>query len=307
MPTLISIVVPTFNRTEYLERTLNSILNQTFQDFEIIVVDDNPDSRLKEQTKLLENKKIQYFKNDANKGACFSRNFGAWKAKGEYIAFLDDDDEWLPCKLEKQIARFNLLDESFGVVYCGYDYLFNKKIIKKNNIYYPENHLYKIALKKCPIGSPTALIRKQVFLKTSGYDLTLPSCQDWDLWIRLSKICKFSPVQETLALYRIHGDQISNSMIKKINGREKLLEKYFSVLSHFPEILSWHYRRLGSLCSLAEDKKSALKFFKLSWQADKSNTGTWLHILLLMSNSKLHQWITKKYGVTNINGVKIIN
>lgn len=127
------------------------------------------------------------------------------------------------------------------------------------------------------------------------------------MWIRLSKICKFSPVVTSLSLYRIHGRQISNDIKKKIEGRKKIIEKYFKTISEKPHVLSWHYRRLGSLCALIGEKKQAIEYFKQSLRADKSNIGSWLHIVLLMLNSRLHKKIVARYGLTDINGIKLIS
>ena len=305
---LVSIILPTYKRYLYLYKALRSVLRQTYYFFEIIIVDDDPNSNLKPQIEKINDVRIRYFKNSCQKGAPYSRNLGAMEAKGEYLAFLDDDDEWLPEKLEKQMALFLKIDYSYGVVYCGYNYLYNDLIIERKNQYYKNNDVRKIALRRCPIGSPTPIIRKKVFFEVGLFDVSLPSCQDWDLWIRLSQKYKFFPLKEILALYRVHRNQISNDISKKICGREIILEKYFSDISKYHSILSYHYKRLGSLSSLSsKTKDKSLIFFKLSLHADFFNLGAWLHFILFCINKKFHHKIVMKFGITNIKGIEIVN
>ena len=305
---LVSIIIPTFKRHLYLEKALRSVLEQTFNSFEVIIIDDDPHSTLEKQIEELRDDRVRYFKNSFQKGASYSRNFGAILSLGEYLAFLDDDDEWLPDKLEKQMAQFLKLDYSYGVVYCGYNYLYNDLIIERKSQYHKNNDLNKIALRRCPVGSPTAVIRKKAFFEVGCYDDSLPSCQDWDLWIRLSIKYKFYPLKEPLALYRVHSNQISKDVSKKIWGRKIVLEKYFKDISKYPDILSYHYKRLGSLSSLSpKDKDEIFTFFKLSLHAKFFNFGTWLHIILFCINKKFHQKIVMKFGITKFKNIKIIN
>ena len=108
----ISIIIPTFNRAHLLERTINSVLKQTYTDFEIIIIDDASQDNTKDIVQRFKNKNIKYLRQNENKGAPAARNRGIQEAKGRYIAFLDSDDEWVPEKLEKQLALF---EKSTGI------------------------------------------------------------------------------------------------------------------------------------------------------------------------------------------------
>src|SRR2546429_9117536 len=115
----VSVIIPTYNRAEFLCSAITSVLNQTFHNFEIIVVDDASQDHTREVMNSLGDKRIRYIRHEKNKGVAATRNTGLVNAKGTYIAFLDDDDEWLPEKLQKQ---FNLLESCqniVGVVYTG--------------------------------------------------------------------------------------------------------------------------------------------------------------------------------------------
>lgn len=202
-----------------------------------------------------------FLRHEESRGASAARNAGARLASGEYIAFLDDDDLWMPEKIEKQIAAYGELSENFGVVYCGFDYIVNGAIVSRVNDYKKTDMLFPQSLASCPVGSPTALIRKKHFDQVGGYDEKLTACEDWDLWVRLSKICLFYPVEEVLAHYRVHGAQLSVDLSKNLSFRCGFVDRYFQDLCLFPEILSSHYNRIGSLCRLAGRDKEAFPFY----------------------------------------------
>ena len=303
---LVSVIIPTYKREHFLRETINSVLNQTYPNIEIIIVDDDPESTIYRKN-FLKNDKIRYFRNNKNRGASFCRNFGLKQARGDYIAFLDDDDLWLPSKIEKQINKFKSLDDEFSIVYTGYSILINGKIINRQNSYEAYGNFTKIVLHHCPFGSPTPLIKKRCFELIKGFDNLLPSCQDWDLWIRLSFECKCDFVPESLALYRLHGRQISTDVLRKIRGREIILNKYFQELIKYPKILSWHYRRLGSLYALTNNISKSRQYFFKSLKYNKLNYGTYIHLFLQLFNSEIHRWFIKQYGITKIEGIEIIS
>jgi len=307
MKPLISIVIPTYKRPIFLTKVINCILRQSYKNYEIIVVDDDPDSTLYNRLDWLkQNKKIKYIKHTRNRGASAARNTGIKNSIGEYIALLDDDDLWLPQKLEKQVSRFIDLSPKVGVVYCGYYKVYNEQIIHEE---FPilKGKIYKYSLKKCPIGSPTPLIKRECFEKVGLFDERLPSCQDWDLWIRIAKFYDFDFVPEILAVHCCHGAQISVDLNKKIVGREMILKKYEKELTKYPDIFSWHLRRLGSLYCLKGDIKKSRKYFLTSLKANPFNIGSWIHIALSYISVSFHRAVIKKYGLTKINDFFIIN
>ncbi|GAH83893.1 unnamed protein product, partial [marine sediment metagenome] len=121
----VSVIIPTYNRADMVGRAIQSVINQTYQDFEIIIIDDASTDNTREVAREFQEreKRIKYFKHEINKGGGAARNTGIKNSKGEYIAFLDSDDEWYPEKLEKQIEIFNKNDENLGVVYSGVFYI----------------------------------------------------------------------------------------------------------------------------------------------------------------------------------------
>ena len=113
----VSVVIPTHNRAGFLQAAIQSVLNQTFQDFEIIVVDDASEDQTTEIVRSFSDPRIRYMRHESNKGQGASRNDGIRQASGEYIALLDDDDEWLPEKLAKQVALLDSSPSQVGMIY----------------------------------------------------------------------------------------------------------------------------------------------------------------------------------------------
>ena len=129
---LVSVILPTFNRAKLLSRAINSVLKQSYYNLECIVVDDGSIDNTEKVVKSINDNRIVYLKHNYNKHASAARNTGIAKSKGKFIAFLDDDDQWLPKKLEKQISLIQKLPPSVGLIYCWMDYYNNEKLIHKH-------------------------------------------------------------------------------------------------------------------------------------------------------------------------------
>ena len=303
---IVSVIIPTYNRTALLPRAIRSVLNQSFQDFELIIVNDGSTDNTEEVVKSFEDNKIRYIRHEKNRGGSAARNTGIKAAQGQYIGLLDDDDEWLPEKLEKQINKFQGLSEGYGVVYSGFSYVYEKKgEIISNNVPMLRGNVYDSLIKGCILGSPTPVIKKICFQKAGFFDETLPSCQDWDMWIRISKNYNFDFVPDILAKHYVHGVQISVDLNVKIIAREKLIEKYWIDLSQKPQTLSILLTRLGILYSLGEDYTKARKYFFASIKKDPLKRGNYIHLLLSALLPSLHKVLIKKYFIKNINGVEL--
>ena len=278
---------------------VDSVLKQSYKKIEIIVVDDNSFDKTFEEIDNIKDDRIVYIKNDKNKGASFSRNRGFKNANGDLISFLDDDDEWFPKKLEKQIEKFKTCSDKIGVVYTGY------QTIYKGTVKYITTPIYKgdlstISLLNCPVGSPTPLIKKEVLNQIGLYDDDMPSCQDWDLWLRIAQKFEFDYVPEILANYHIHGMQISTDLTNKINGRKIILKKHFDIISKNKNILSKHYSRLGSLLAFNNDCSNGRRYFIKSIKADKTNYLAYIH-LILSFNKFFHKLTILKLGIKKID------
>lgn len=223
MNELISVIITTFNRSNYLESTLESIHNQTYQDLEILVIDDGSESNpAKENEEICKkfSKCTYYWK--PNTGQPDSRNFGIKRAKGNYIGFCDDDDFWVLDKLEKQIKilKENIdFDVVTGDICCINK---NNQILNERKSHYPYNHgdVFNHLLEKNRTASVVLLLRKSVFEKTGLFNPKFTIAEDWDFWRKASYNHKFYAINEVLAYVRIHDN---NMTYKQINLSDRIL------------------------------------------------------------------------------------
>lgn len=207
-----------------LRRAIKSALDQTYPNIEVIVVDDHSDYDL-EQLQM-EFPLVRFYCNSENRGGCFSRNRGIEESTGEYINFLDDDDELFPEKIELQIMKFRDSSiENVGFVTAHTeDNRSGKTIIKKNRA---SGDMYRQLLTAYAIsGIETLLIRKECLLETGGFDDKLQSSQEYDLMIRLAEKYQVDYVDEILSRENRSMDQISLNFDKKINGTKHLFHKH---------------------------------------------------------------------------------
>ena len=208
----VSIVIPTYKRPDYLDRLLKSIKNQTFKEFEVIVIDDNSPN-YDEYERIINKYSIvfeefKFLRNDENKGAPHSRNKGITEAKYDLVALVDDDDEWLPLKLEKQIELFKKSTDKVGVVYTWTDVINENRDVMHEYRSNLEGFLKKEILEDCFIPSPSVMVRKKAILDAGLFDERFPSCQDWDMWTRIIfKGYEVKVVKEVVTLYNKHSGE----------------------------------------------------------------------------------------------------
>ena len=207
----VSVVIPTYKRVDYLERLLQSIEVQTFKDFEVIVVDDNSPN-IKEYESIIEKYKntfneFKFITKKENRGAPHSRNIGIKEAKYDLIALVDDDDEWMPTKLEKQVKIFTNNDEKVGLVYTWTDVMDEERNIITSYRSEIEGNAKKEILKACFIPSPSVMVRKQAIVEAELFDESFPSCQDWDMWTRIiMKGYEVKVLKGVVTIYHKHNN-----------------------------------------------------------------------------------------------------
>ena len=180
--TLVSVVIPTKNRATIISDSIESVIHQTYTNFELLIVDDGSTDETEQiiAVFLKKDKRISFFINEGVGGNA-ARNTGIKNAKGKYIAFNDDDDIWMPDKLKKQVKLFESLPESYAMIFCAHD-----KINKENKITFPKNRdnlkIYPDLLRENFIGTPTIMIRKEITRINNNklFDPDLNVFQDWE-------------------------------------------------------------------------------------------------------------------------------
>ena len=227
---LVSVIVPTYNRKQLLKNALNSILNQTYSNYEIIIIDDCSTDGTGDYVSALDNNRIKYHRNDQTLYAAESRNRGIINSSGDLVAFLDDDDEWYNEKLEKQVALFN--KPEVGIVYSSIELFFENNNISYNSKPKLKGQIHKELLIKNYIGAtPSVMIRREALdgLRANKYfDASFPAREEYDLWIRLSRSWEVDFVAEPLVkqYYRTDIQRISTDVDNYVEAIKLLNRKY---------------------------------------------------------------------------------
>lgn len=247
----VSVIIPTYNRSEFLRVAVSSALAQTLQDFEIIVVDDASEEDTGEVISQFEDKRIRLIRHERNQGVSVARNSGVVNSRGKYIAFLDDDDEWFPEKIQRQ---FDLLEQSpknVGVLYTGSlavesgsgKTLYQLVPTQKGNLF--EEMLLQDSL----APTSTFFVRKDCFEKVGLFDVEFEHGEDFDMWLRIAKEFQFDYLKEPLIKFTVPDKKssLSSSYEARIRGGEAQLKKYGAMFALDRRHYSRRYLDLGVL------------------------------------------------------------
>jgi glycosyltransferase involved in cell wall biosynthesis len=223
----VSVVIPTYNRGNEITETIESVLAQTYKDFEIIVVNDGSTDNSAEVLTALQNAgKIRYVSQE-NAGPSKARNRGLAEVKGEYVAFLDDDDLWPPDKLQWQVEAMEF-EPKLVAVYGKFEIMGKEHIrwIDYDNA--PGGMIREEFCKGNYVGSPgVAMIRTASVKSISGFDVALAGAADWDLWIRLSDLGPSRFVNRVALRYRLHGNNMSSHQWPMYKDSMLVVRKHF--------------------------------------------------------------------------------
>ncbi len=241
---LVSVVIPTHNRPELLTRALESVYAQTFTDFEVIVVDDGDAPRVHDVLgEYLARPNFVYLETNKNQGGSATRNVGITHAQGKHVAFLDDDDEWLPKKLEVQVQTLRDTPEEVGFVFCAINNIHNDTI--ETTPVNPDTRDYStIALIRFNGFITSGLVvKRSVFDEVGMFDESLPSHQEAELMLRVTQKYQGVGLKEAYVNMRFSSsdDHIGGNVHRRIMGREMVMKKHEALLSHHPELLAKHY------------------------------------------------------------------
>tara|TARA_B100000674_G_scaffold358988_1_gene301844 strand:- start:44 stop:799 length:756 start_codon:yes stop_codon:yes gene_type:complete len=209
----IDIIIPNYNKAKYLRQCLNSIIDQTYKNWKVYLIDDNSNDNSKEILSKYQNiENIKIFNLKENKGPAYCRNFGIQKSNSEFIAFMDSDDYWPKDKLEKQIS--NMLNINSNFTYTDFCFFFNDDLNKKKMTNLPSKYNYDSFLKHSSMSTSSIIIRREIlndilFQKVNHEDY-LFKC---DLLKKGEVACK---IKETFVFYRINKNNRSSDKIKNI-------------------------------------------------------------------------------------------
>ena len=320
----VSVIIPTYNCAQYITEAVESVLNQTYKDFEIIVVDDGSTDNTKEVIKPYLNK-IKYIYQQ-NSGPSAARNRGIKEAKGEYIAFLDADDIWLAQKLELQI-KFMEKEKEVGLIFSDM-ILFNEKGIIKNSFLKEKLFFNKLSIKPLSstekviydnvfnallqenfIPTNTVIVKKECFNKVGFFDKTLFSVEDRDMWLRIGLFYDIGFINFPLVLTRFHETNISANQELALKSRLKVMKKFLNY-SNLPikskkiikQTINKIYFDLGYLYFTYEKFPLSRIYFRKFLKENPFIFKPWIYILLsVLPTSDIRKLKNLKEKIKNNN------
>lgn len=233
MNNMVSVIIPTYNRANSIENSIRSVLNQTYTDFEIIVVDDASQDNTEEVVKSINDNRILYIRNNENYGVASARNIGAQYVKGEFIAFNDSDDIWHCDKLEKQM-KVMMQNDDCKLVYCA----FNRTFIDGTSMRIPnvdeeisdlEGNIFNQLLKRNTISTQTMLIRTDCFRNIGGFKDELRCYDDYEIALRIAKNNKVYYLDDEL----VDVIESDNSISIQKNNYNNAFDAYLYILEAY--------------------------------------------------------------------------
>lgn len=252
----VSVIVPTYNTIGYLPAAIESILNQTFEDFEILLVNDGSTDGTAQWVETLTDPRIRYTEQN-NQGLSAARNTGIALAQGRYIALLDADDLWEPTKLEKQVAVLEA-NPDIGMVH-SWVWFIDAEGRSTGRIWktQAEGMALSRLLHRNDVAVLSVLVRRECFAKTGGFDPTLRSLEDWDLWLRLAVHDAIAVIREPLAYYR----QLPGSMSRNCEVME----------ASFRTVIDRHFALAPQSLQFLRDRSYGSAYQCLAWKSIQSD------------------------------------
>ena len=289
----VSVIIPTYNRADLLARAVNSVLSQTYDDYEIIIVDDHSSDNIQDVISKFTDPRIRLMRHERNKGQSASINTGIANARGEYIAFLDDDDEWLPNKLEGQVAVFQSSASDVGLVYGWMDRIEDstgRLIPSYRNTIEGDIFEHSLALN---IPGPTIvlLVRSSVAREVGGIDASLSRYNDADFICRVAQRYKVAVLPEVVARahFNHEHEQMADNTPRYLTDAARFLRmhmaRFSTELDERPKILATLLRRLASVEMMRGNRRAALSALAHAFRLDPPGvTGAILRNYRLVRN-----------------------
>lgn len=259
---VVSVIMPVYNSADFIKEAIESILNQTFSDFEMIVIDDCSTDNSAEIICSIQDERLVFLKNDVNLGVAKTLNRGIEVAKGKYIARMDADDVSLPDRFDKQVSFFEahpdyILCGGFAVTYDG-----------ESQFVYPsvDNYLRPLLLFQNVFVHPNVMFRADA-LKKLKYDEGFNFCEDYDLWFRCSRMGKIMVLPHILLRYRVHAGSVTFQKQKRMNDLRRVVqERELALLGIFPTEEEYQiHEKIARIYSLKNELKATYLIDLENW------------------------------------------
>lgn len=260
----VSVVLPAYNREGSIRAAIDSVLCQSFGDFELIVVDDASTDATRAAAEAVADPRLRVIAHAENRGASAARNTGIAAARAPWVAFQDSDDEWLPLKLQKQMARLLAPGADFVAAYCGMIVLGSHTdlaaTIRTRILYVPrsdvapvEGDILESLMRTSLVSTQTLVVRRDLMLQAGGFDPEMPALIDWECMLRLAPLGPVACVDEPLVLQRFSANSITREAVKRARARARAVAKHRALLARYPQALAGlHYAVAGDLRNIGD-------------------------------------------------------
>ena len=286
----VSFLLPTYNRAQTIRMAVDSVLNQTYRDIELIIVDDASTDGTQDVVTQIADDRIRYLRLEQRSGACNARNIGALSARGEFISFQDSDDKWHLDKLEKQYQF--MIDRNLDFSFCGMTRIMLEDPNRK--YYYPNVDMddnkdyFDQLLYLNRVGTQTIICKRECFEKIR-FDVTLKRFQDWDFALQAARIYSIGYLRESLVDSFVQKDSISKSSLANKNAWESLYNKYKKDIQKNPTTYAKYLFRLGNEVVLF-NQKVAMEYYRNSFYIKKSKEAL---VFFVLSSLRMKSTISK--------------
>lgn len=289
----VSVIIPVHNREGLISKAIRSVLDQTFQDFEIVIVDDRSTDKTTEEIRKIQDDRIRLFLHDQNRGAQAARNTGIEKSRGRWITFLDSDDLYLVNSIELRLScakeRGVNAVHSEGLVLDSGDIKPKLRRIPKI-----EGNIYKELLRRPGPVFQTLLVSREILKSTGKLDETLPAYQEWETYLRLAKNNEFGFVETPTYLYNRQGSvSISKNAEKSVDGYIQIFNEYEEeiIKNCGKKALGSHSLRISYFLMRAGRKKEARKWYKRAWKENPFQWRLWVYLPVILIGGSLQKLV----------------
>ncbi|ETW97359.1 MAG: hypothetical protein ETSY2_44780 [Candidatus Entotheonella gemina] len=288
----VSVIIITYNRAQLLKTAMQTVFDQTFEDFELLIIDNGSPDDTENTVKSFHDPRVRYIKHAQNQGEGGARNTGVQHAEGEYIAFLDDDDEWLPNKLQLQVELLDAQPKQVGFVHSALINFYadtGEELEKKRPVEAVSGKVFDRLLQENFVILSTVMARKECFDAAGPFDLSIPAGLDYDMWVRISQTYEFAYIDTPLIKYRIHRNNLGSNFGLQIRGQEAFFNKYKAYTSIPGKPNSVRYFKLGLLYGFTHDLKTARRIYLKSIRLYPLNPKPYVAFLLTFLGQRGYQ------------------